>query len=188
MFSDQIFRCAHFLERGAHQVTDFLVGQLGPQVGRNNDRVPAFDGVDALDNGGRFRVCRGRQRANHAQRLGEHTNITLGIFFNDPHGLVVNNVEQCRAGFALYLQKFAVVVAELGFIDGKLGNLFRHPLVLQLTRPSLESAHQPALENSARSGLCATRDRATRSAINPLASSLSCDMTARPPTCKKSKA
>ena len=122
----QILGCAHFLQRGAHQVTDFFVGQLGSWVGRNNDRIPAFDGVNAFDNGGRFRVGRGRQCADYSQRLGEDANVALGIFLNDANGLVVNDVEEGGAGFALDLQEFAVVVAELGFIDSELGNLFCH--------------------------------------------------------------
>ena len=41
------------------------------------------------------------------------------------------------AGFALDLQEFAVVVAELGFIDSELGNLFCH------TRPRHGPHHGP---------------------------------------------
>ena len=52
----QVLRCAHFLQRGAHQVTDLFIGQLGPRVGRDDDRVAAFDGVNAFDHGGGFRV------------------------------------------------------------------------------------------------------------------------------------
>ena len=49
----------------------------------------------------------------------------------------MNDVEECRAGLALYLQEFAVVVAELGFINGELGNFFRH------ARPRHGPHHRP---------------------------------------------
>ena len=122
----QILRCAHLLQRATHQVTDFFVGQLGPRVRCDNDRVAAFDSVNAFDHGSGFRVGRWRQRADHAQWLGENADIAFRIFLNDTDGLVMNDVQECRARLTLDLQEFTVVVAELGFINGELSNLFRH--------------------------------------------------------------
>ena len=68
---DEIGRRAHLDQRLAHLVADELVGELGARVRRDDDRVAALDRVDRLDDRRRLGVGRGRQRADHADRLGE---------------------------------------------------------------------------------------------------------------------
>ena len=49
----------------------------------------------------------------------------------------MNNVEEGRAGLALDLQELTVVVAELGLINGELGDFFRN------ARPRHGPHHRP---------------------------------------------
>ncbi len=124
---DEVFRSAHFLQCRTHEVTDLLVGQLCPWVWRDDNRIAAFNGVNALNDGGRFGVGRGCQRTNNAERLRQHANISLRIFLDHANGLVVDNIEQGRASFTLYFEELTVVVTQLGLINRELRNLLGDP-------------------------------------------------------------
>ena len=114
---------AHLDERRAHLVDDQLVGELGARMGGDDDRVAALDRVDRLDHRRRLGVGRRRERADHADRLGEDDDLALGIFLDDADRLVVDNVHQGGAGLAEDLEIFAVIIAELGLLDGVAGDL-----------------------------------------------------------------
>ena len=118
----QIGRSAHLDQSFAHEVTDHLVGDLGARVGRDDDRVAALDGRNRLDHRGRLGVGRGGQCADHTDRLGDLDQIACLVFLDHTYRLVVDDVHQCGAGLAEDLEVLAVIIAELGFIDGVLGN------------------------------------------------------------------
>ena len=120
---DEVGRRAHLDQRLAHLVDDQLVGQLGARVRRDDDGVAALDRVDRLDHRRRLGVGRGRKRADHADRLGEHDDVPLRIFLDHADRLVVDDVHQGGAGLAEDLEIFAVIIAELGLLDGVAGDL-----------------------------------------------------------------
>ncbi len=121
---DEIGWGAELDERGTHQVADQLVGQLRARVRRDDDRVAALNGRNTLDHWGCFRVGRRRQCADHPHRLGNLDDVSDVIFLDHANRLVVDDVEQGRAGLAEDLEILAIIIAELGFIDRVLGDHF----------------------------------------------------------------
>ncbi len=120
---DEVGRRAHGDQRLAHLVADELVGELGARVRGDDDRVPALDRVDRLDHRRRLGVGGRRQRADHADRLGDDDDLALGIFLEHADRLVAQYVHQGGAGLAEDLEIFALVIAEPGLVDGEAGDL-----------------------------------------------------------------
>ena len=79
--------------------------------------------MNALDHGRRLRIGGGCEGANHTKWLRQYSDIAFWIFLNHANRLVINDIEQRRAGFALNFEKLAVVIAQLRLIDRKLCNV-----------------------------------------------------------------
>ncbi len=95
-------------------------------MGADDDGIAALDRIDSLDHRGRFRVGGRRQRTDHANGLGNLDDVALLVFLDDTHGLVGQDVHQRGAGLDENLGEFAVVVTELGLVEGVLGDHFRN--------------------------------------------------------------
>ena len=67
--------------------------------------------MNAFDDWCRLRIGGGRERANDTEWLRQYSDIAFCIFLNDANRLVINDIEQCGAGFALNFKKLTVVIS-----------------------------------------------------------------------------
>jgi len=113
----EILRNADLLQFGAH-VVDRARGRLQPG-GRSgdNDGVAALDRHHRLVDRRRAWIGRGRNRADHAHRLGIFDDAALGILLDDADRFHAQQIAQGTEGLALLLDDLVGYVAELGVGD-----------------------------------------------------------------------